>query len=96
MTFCRLFSAVGFMLLLNAYSADAEVRRALVIGISEYPNYTDNPIKFADTDARRFKGFLESDQGGRTKVTLLTNGEASRDSIWDAVETLRAEPGQRR
>jgi hypothetical protein len=69
----------------------AEVRKALVIGVSEYPKYTDNPIKFAHIDAIRFKEFLESDSAERVEVKALTNEEATRDAIWDAVDSLRRE-----
>ena len=68
-----------------------EVRKALVIGVTDYPNYTENPIKFAHIDALRFKGFLESDRAGRVEVKALTNEDATRDAIWDAVEALRSE-----
>lgn len=71
--------------------AFGEVRKALVIGISDYPNYSDNPIKFAHIDALRFKDFLESDGAGRVKVSILTNGEATKDAIWEEVDKLKYE-----
>jgi hypothetical protein len=68
-----------------------EVRKALVVGVSDYPKYTTNPIKFAHIDAIRFKEFLESDNAGRVEVKELTNEEATRDAIWDAVDSLQKE-----
>jgi len=68
-----------------------EVRKALVIGVSDYSKYTENPIRFAHIDALRFKEFLESDRAGRVEVKALTNEDATRDAIWDAVESLRTE-----
>ena len=68
-----------------------EVRKALVIGVSDYPKYTTNPIKYAHIDAIRFKEFLESDNAGRVEVKELTNEDATRDAIWDAVDNLQKE-----
>jgi len=81
--------AVALQLTLAAGFAADEVRRALVLGVSEYPNYNESRIQFAHIDALQFKSFLETDGAGRVEVKALTNTQATRDAIWDAVEELR-------
>jgi hypothetical protein len=68
-----------------------EIRRALVIGVSDYPKYHDSPVRFAHIDALTFSEFLKSDGAERVEVTTLTNGDATREAIWDAVDGLRTE-----
>jgi hypothetical protein len=83
---------VLLLLIVCAGLATGEVRRALVIGISDYPNYAENDrLRFAHIDAERFGRFLESDRAENVKVTSLTNGDATRGAIEDAVMALRDE-----
>jgi hypothetical protein len=83
--------ALALYCVLGVGIAFGDIRRALVIGVSDYPKYDANPIRFAHIDALTFKQFLESDGAGRVEVKALINEGATRDAILDAVESLRNE-----
>jgi hypothetical protein len=49
-----------------------ELRKALVIGVSEYPNYPEaERLKYAANDARRFADLLKTSSLGRFEVTFF-------------------------
>lgn len=76
---------------------DIEDKYGLVVGISEYKYEEKCPklkLKYAAKDARAFKELLVSDKYGRfdeDKVTLLTNEEATRESIDRELQRLVTE-----
>ena len=82
------------LLVLAATPVTAESKKALVIGVTNYQNYTDSPIHFAHADALSFQEFLESKNGGQVKVKRLINEKATREAIWGSVRELRNEPNR--
>jgi len=72
---------------------------ALIIGVSQYQHlYEPNPnglvafrpLKYADADANEFARFLkdESKSGAKWDVTLLTNEQATRNNVEEAIERI--------
>jgi uncharacterized caspase-like protein len=71
----------------------AEVRRAISIGISEYPSYPKEEwLQFADLDAAAFAEALVWDHAVNVPVKALYAKEATREKIWDAVYELEKGP----
>ncbi|MDZ7632097.1 MAG: caspase family protein [Gemmatimonadaceae bacterium] len=74
-------------------------RRALVIGISQYPRLeASKQLRFADADARAFAGFLTAPDGPRLpadKVRLLVNDSATVPRILRELRALlrESQPG---
>ena len=73
-------------------STTAGQKYALIIGISNYPNFpAEHQLKYADQDAMQFKNFLQSPEGGAfpaVNIRLLTNADAKRDRIEGEIEWL--------
>ena len=92
MRILKLFSIVLFIAL-AALPARAE-DRALVIGINSYPGITlgglpgQRDLKGAVLDAKSMADFLVADYGfAKEQVKLLTDGDATRAAIIEAIET---------
>jgi Caspase domain len=76
-----------------ALSAAEPVNRfALIIGITGYPNFrAEDRLKYADSDARLFAKFLESDAAGgfpSANVRLLLNEKATRTAIYREIDWI--------
>jgi hypothetical protein len=70
----------------------AEVRRALVIGVKDYPHYPEEKrLKYADSDARGFSELLDGAPAGQFKVTPLLNEHATREEILSKLDDIRRE-----
>lgn len=73
---------------LGYHNSELGAYRALVIGINDYKDPKIPNLKTAVHDARAFAELLETRYG--FKVTLLLNGEATRQGIMDKMRDLAA------
>ncbi|MDF2441274.1 MAG: hypothetical protein JWN98_2258, partial [Abditibacteriota bacterium] len=81
------FAALSFVTLLaGAHAARAD--QALVIGINHYPGYTDMDLSGPLNDAMAMSRVLKR-QG--FAVTMLTDQQATRDGVLQALQTLRSQ-----
>jgi hypothetical protein len=66
-------------------------RRAIVIGVSNYETYPEaERLKYAHLDAMAFANLMRGERAGKAKVTLLSDDEATREAIWNAVSDARS------
>ena len=62
---------------------------AVIIGIADYSGYSAD-LKYADDDARLFRTYLLKampNETSRGKVTLLLNGQATRQAVLTALSS---------
>lgn len=81
-------------LMVAAGQADAEMRRALVVGVNDYRNPMEN-LKGSVNDAKAMESILKV-RFGFHDVVLLRDPEATRSRILDELRTLmfvRSKPG---
>jgi len=90
----RVLFRAGLVLAIFMSAADAvaQTKYALVIGIKGYPNFADNPLRFADRDAKAFAEFIMTPEGGgfpAANVHLMRNEDAKRVDIFRELVWLK-------
>lgn len=63
-------------------------KHALVIGVTGYQKISNNPLQWADDDARAVAKLLRNLPGDRFNVTLLENDQATRTNILTEIDKL--------
>ncbi|WP_080054493.1 caspase family protein [Spirosoma aerolatum] len=90
-----------FLLAGVAFSALAQQTYAVVVGVADYQNLSNNQgdLRYADDDAQLVTRFLKSPQGGSVSsdhIVTLTNSQATHANILEALRIFeRARPSDR-
>ena len=92
----RLVLAVAFVALLTCANAQAQTRRALLIGINDYATEDFPDLRGSVNDVEAMHDILVGKFGfAEANVTVLTDREATRKKIFAALDALvrESEPG---
>lgn len=83
-----------FLMLLSAVTLPARERRALLVGIGEYPAESEWTLVHGDNDVRIIREFLLG-QGVKAEcIEIVTNEEATKKGILSALERLAKTAGK--